>query len=191
MTIWNWMYRGDIQFIKVGGTNYVSQETYDRLIGKTPPTNDVSVAIYCRVSSSENKTNLESQKNRMVSYCVAKGYRIIDIVCEIGSGLNDTRPKLEKLIRDQEFDILVVEHKDRLTRFGFNYIDILLNKNKKKIEVVNCVDDEKADLMQDFVSVITSFCARIYGQRRSKRKTEKIISELNEENENSLNSIEQ
>lgn len=192
VTIWNWKYKGDIEFIKVGGTNYVSQETYDRLTKNEPSVKNKSVVIYCRVSSSENKRNLDSQKDRMISYCNAKGYSVSEVICEIGSGLNDHRPKLERLLKEQKFDTIVVEHKDRLTRFGFNYIETLLAVHGKTIEVVNPVDDEKQDLIQDFVSVITSFCARIYGQRRSKRKTEQLIKSLNEEIEQPLNnSIEQ
>lgn len=75
----------------------------------------------------------------------------------------------------------MVEHKDRLTRFGFNYIEKLLNKNDIKIEVVNQVEEGNEDIIQDFVSVITSFCARIYGKRRSKRKTEELIQEMTKE----------
>ncbi len=75
-------------------------------------------------------------------------------------------------------ECIVVEHKDRLTRFGFNYIKILLDKSGKTVEVVNEAEDGKQDLMQDFVSIITSFCARLYGLRRSKRKTEQLIKEL-------------
>jgi predicted site-specific integrase-resolvase len=72
-----------------------------------------------------------------------------------------------------------VEHKDRLTRFGFKYIEVLMEIQGRKIEVINNLEDDKDDLIQDFISVITSFCARIYGQRRSKRSTEKLIKELN------------
>ena len=79
------------------------------------------------------------------------------------------------------FSILLVEHKNRLTRFGFNYLDIMLNTHNKKIEVINLVDNDREDLVQDFISVITSFCARVYGQRRSKRKTEALIKELEDE----------
>ena len=69
----------------------------------------------------------------------------------------------------------MVEHKDRLTRFGFNYIKVLLPDCK--IVVVNETED-KEDLFEDFVSLVTSFCARIYGQRRSRRKTEELIRQL-------------
>lgn len=177
MTLWNWMWAGKIQFHKIGSMNYVDVDTYNRFLGIQEKKCE-SVVIYCRVSSSANQSNLETQKERLVSYCNAKGYKVNKVVVEVGSGLNDNRPKLEKLLRDQDFTRLVVEHKDRLTRFGFNYIEILLHRNGICVEIVNNTDDEKEDLVQDFVSVITSFCARIYGQRRSKRKTEKLIQEL-------------
>ena len=69
--------------------------------------------------------------------------------------------------------------------FGFNYIDILLKTHNKKLEVVNLTDNDKEDLIQDFTSVITSFCDKIYGQNKSKRKTEQFIKELNDSQESS------
>jgi predicted site-specific integrase-resolvase len=136
------------------------------------------VCIYTRVSSAENKDNLNSQAERLTQYCIAKGYKISKIIKEVGSGVNDNRKQLTKLLNDDDWGIIVVEHKDRLTRFGFNYLDILLGKAGKTIEVVNEADNGKDDLLQDFVSIITSFCARLYGLRRSKRKTEQLIKEL-------------
>lgn len=139
------------------------------------------VCIYARVSSSENKDNLKRQSERLKEYAIAKGYQIYKIVEEIGSGVNDNRKQLIRLLKDKNYSFLIVEHKDRLTRFGFNYIKILFNEIGKDIEIVNESENDKEDLMQDFISIITSFCARIYGQRRSKRKTEKIIKELQDE----------
>ena len=74
--------------------------------------------------------------------------------------------------------MIVVEHKDRLTRFGFTYIETLLEGQGRKIEIVNQADNGRDDLMQDLVSIIYSFSARMYGSRRAKRKTEKIVQEL-------------
>jgi len=141
------------------------------------------VVLYARVSSNENKNNLESQLERLRLFAITKGYQIVKEIKEVGNGLNDNRSKLNYLLEKElkEFKILLVEHKDRLTRFGFNYIDILLKSHNKQIEVINLVDSDKEDLIQDFVSVITLFCARIYGHRRSKRKTEKLIKELEDE----------
>ena len=97
------------------------------------------------------------------------------------------RPKLNELLEKNlnSFNILLVEHKDRLTRFGFNYIDILLKTHNKKLEVVNLTDNDKEDLIQDFTSIITSFCDKIYEQCESKRKLKQLIKELNDSQENS------
>lgn len=82
-------------------------------------------------------------------------------------------------MEEQKATRLVIEYKDRLTRFGFNYIKTLFKGCK--IIVVNETTNKEDDIMQDLISIITSFCARIYGNRRSQRKTEKIIEELNKE----------
>lgn len=145
-------------------------------------TQNNNVALYARVSSSENKDNLDKQLERIRQYATAKGYTIKREVKEIGSGINDSRKQFLSLLQDNSISKIVVEHQDRSTRFGFNYIKVLLELNGRSIEVINLCDTVKEDLIQDFVSVITSFCARIYGQRRSRRKTEKLIKELQNEN---------
>jgi putative resolvase len=137
------------------------------------------VAIYARVSSAENKDNLDRQAERLTLGAIAKGYQIVYIVKEIGSGLNDNRKKLEKLLLKDDYDILLVEHKDRLGRFGTHYMDILLRRLGVNLEIVNLADNGRDELMQDLVAIITSFAARLYGQRRAKRKTEKIVEALN------------
>jgi len=172
-TVWNWIAKGLVQVEKTDtGRTFVILDA---------PTLEERVAVYCRVSSSENKTNLESQKQRMLQFCNAKGYRVSEVVTEIGSGLNDKRPKLEKLLLRKDISIIVVEHKDRLARFGTNYIQKLMALDGRAIEIVNNVEGEEDDLMQDFVSIITSFTARLYGKRRTKRRTEKLIKELQED----------
>ena len=174
-TVWNWIQQGQVQIehTPTGRVRIVIDNSQK----------EMKVAIYARVSSSENKNNLDKQTDRLISYCNAKGYQVSKIVKEIGSGLNDTRPKLEKLLVDNSIDIIVVEHKDRLCRFGVNYIEKLLSLQGRTIEIVNPATDDKEDLIQDFISIITSFCSRIYGLRRTKRSTEKLIRELTQENE--------
>jgi putative resolvase len=138
------------------------------------------IVTYARVSSSENKDNLESQSKRLVDFCNAKGWTTSLNIKEIGSGINDSRRQLWKILDEGKATKLVVEHKDRLCRFGFNYIKTLCKHIGCELIVVNNVAGEREDLVQDFVSVITSFCARLYGQRRNKRRTEKLIKELEE-----------
>lgn len=132
--------------------------------------------IYARVSSSENKSNLESQASRLEQFCAAKGWVVHEVIKECASGMDDNRPKLLKILKERKATRLVVEHKDRLTRFGFNYIKTLFPECE--IVVINASED-KEDLFEDFVSLVDSFCARIYERRRSRRNTEKLIRELN------------
>lgn len=144
---------------------------------KSKPNKDY-IVTYARVSSSENKTNLDNQSDRLVSFCNAKGWIVDEQIKEIGSGLNDQRPKLKKLIEQNKATKIIVEHKDRLTRFGLEYIKLACNKFNCELIILNKNEDEKENIIEDFVSIITSFCAKIYGQRRSKRKTEQLIKEL-------------
>ncbi|MGE5655187.1 MAG: IS607 family transposase [Actinomycetota bacterium] len=136
------------------------------------------VAIYSRVSSSENKDNLNRQSERLVEYAIANGYQIVRNVKEIGSGLNNRRKKLEALLQQDDYDTLLVEHKERLARFGINELTVLLLRLGMRLEIVNLAENGKDELMQELVAIITSFAARLYGQRRANRKTEKIIAEL-------------
>lgn len=135
---------------------------------------DIKVSLYARVSSNDRKNSLDEQLNRLTNYSINNGYKIIHSIKEIGSGMNDSRNKLEKLLLKDDWDVLIIENKDRLTRFGFNYIELLLNKMGKEIIVVNKSDNDKEDLMKDLISIIYSFSARIYGLRRRKNKQEII-----------------
>lgn len=144
--------------------------------------NDGETIIYARVSNaSRRKTDLEAQAKRLVDYSNARGWNVNRIVKEVGSGLNDHRPKLEAILTSSKpVARIVFEHKDRLTRFGYRYLELLADKNGTELVCVNPAVDDKDDLLQDLTSIITSFCARIYGQRRGKRKTEQLTEDLKE-----------
>jgi len=138
--------------------------------------------VYARVSSNEqSKTNLEYQAERVSKYINANGKVVHKVVKEVGSGMNDNRPKLKALLSSNDVTAIYVEHKDRLTRFGFEYIKMICDIKGIRLVVINEASEDEVDLMQDFISAITSFCARLYGQRRTKRKTEKIIEALKHE----------
>lgn len=137
-----------------------------------------SVVLYARVSSSQNEDRLDTQLDRLRMYAYAKGYKVIAEYKEIGSGLNDDRKKLNEIMNKNDFSTIIVEHKDRLTCFDFNYLEKYFNNKNQKIEVINESTNTQDDLMEDFVSIITSFCARLNGKKPSQRKIEKIINEL-------------
>ena len=170
-TAWQWFKSGKIKGYQMDTGTIIITETEANARPQ-------KVAVYARVSSNEHRPNLERQAERLTDYCIAKGWQVHRVVKEVGSGVNDTRKQLIRLLNDPAITIIVVEHKDRLTRFGFNYIETLLNQQGRRIEVVNLADNDKADLLNDLVSIIYSFCARLYGQRRARRKTERITEEL-------------
>jgi predicted site-specific integrase-resolvase len=137
------------------------------------------VCIYCRVSSPSRKKELEYQVQRCIDFCTSRGYEITKIYKEVASGMNDKRRELHKLL-DNSHMAIVVEHKDRFTRFGFNIFEKLLEKQNCKLIVINRDKEDETDLMKDLVSIITSFCCRLYGLRRGRNKTVKLKQVLNE-----------
>lgn len=139
---------------------------------------DEKVVVYCRESTSENKASLENQVKRCLDFCNAKGWRVYKVVKEIGSGLNDKRQKFLDILTDFSITKIVVEHSDRFARFGLEPIKKLLELQKRELFIINESQSDQEDLIQDFISLITSFCVRIYGQRRTKKATEKLIKEL-------------
>ncbi len=131
------------------------------------------IALYARVSSAAQKSDLERQVQRLRDYAAARGYQVAKEVSEIASGLNDSRPKFLKLLADPTIGTIIVEHRDRSTRFGWTYITTLMEAQGRRMEAV-FPDETKDDLLNDFMSIITSMAARIYGKRGSKRRAERI-----------------
>jgi predicted site-specific integrase-resolvase len=173
-TAWRWFRDGKIKGRRVGQHTILIDEEGE----ETSPSVEGELAVYARVSSSENKAHLDSQAERLVAYCLARGRKVHRVVKETGSGVNDARPKFLALLADASVTHIVIEHKDRGTRFGFRYIETLLQAMGREIEVVNLAENGTEDLLADLTSIIYSFCTRLYGQRRAKRKTEKIVQEL-------------
>jgi putative resolvase len=136
-----------------------------------------NVYVYTRVSTYERKDCLVGQAERCVQFANQQGLSVSHVVKEIASGMNDKRKKLMKMLGDSPTHI-VVENKDRLTRFGFNYIEQLLSQQGCEVIVLNKDENDEVDLMKDLVSIITSFCCRLYGLRCGQNKAKKIKEEL-------------
>jgi predicted site-specific integrase-resolvase len=137
------------------------------------PTGGNQIALYARVSSHDQKADAGRQLERLRDYAAARGYQVNQEVLEIASGLNDQRPKFSNLLGNPDIGVILVEHKDRATRFGFNYIALLLQAQGRRIEVIN-ETDTRDELVADFVALITSMAARIYGRRSSRRRAQQI-----------------
>lgn len=166
-TAWRWFKAGQLDAYQTAtGTVIVRDHTVSDIAAG-------QVALYARVSSSDQKEDVQRQMERLRTYAIARGYQVAHEVAEIASGLNEQRPKLRKLLQDRQISIIVVEHRDRLTRFGYHYIEQLLELDGRRVEVI-FPGDTQNDLVDDFVRVITSMAARIYGRRNSKRRAEQI-----------------
>lgn len=171
-------YRGEIPcIVDPNGRRFIPTWWICEQAGDAPKNNNVRCAIYARESSSENKAAMVSQKAGLEKYAQAKGYQVVRVVTEFGSGVNDDRKRLTALLQKRDFDVLLVEHKDRLSRFGFRWFEVLA---PFQIEVVNLADNATNDLMEDLVAILTSFSARLYGQRRGRKRTEAAIRALKE-----------
>lgn len=160
----------------VTGTIYIEK------IDDPKPSAGNRVALYARVSSTTNKASLDGQLERLRAYAAAKGWSVTSENTEIASGLNENRKTLWRILDNpQDWDILLAEHKDRITRFGYQYIEALTEAKGNRLVIINETEpkDKNQELMEDFVSIVTSFCSRIYGSKR-KKKTQEIIEAINE-----------
>ncbi len=180
-----WIRAGKLNARRVGKLWMIPESELKRFLGEKP--GEIRAVIYARVSSHKQKKdgNLDRQAERLRAYCSARGYRVVDMITDTASGLNEDRKGLLKLfdiIEKRQADIVVVEFRDRLTRFGFNYLKKYFESHGVKIEVVE--ESEKGymeELIEDFVSIVTSFAARIYGKRSQKfKEIKKIVEEISD-----------
>ena len=176
-TVWNWYKDGLIEnaYHLPSGTIVVPYNMDEN-------SEQYGVILYARTSSSQNKKLLDGHVERLTNYASTKGYKVKQIVKEFGSGLNDERKQLTKILQENKYDKIIVEYKDRLTRFGFNWIQLL---NGNRIEVINETKEKDEDIVKDLISIMHCFSARIYGLIRSQRFDAKVKQAI-EETENEV-----
>jgi predicted site-specific integrase-resolvase len=144
------------------------------ILVKEPETASQAVALYARVSSADQGADLDRQIARLVAYANEHRWAVTKTVSEIGSGMNGHRPKLMRLLADPKITTIVVEHRDRLMRFGFEYVEAALAAAGRRIVVVE-PGDVKDDLVQDMIEVLTSFCAHLSGRRSARNRAERAL----------------
>lgn len=135
--------------------------------------------VYCRVSSTGQKEDLQRQIAAMEQFCLSQGVSITEVVGEVGGGLNFKRPKFLKIIQQAvlgEIELLYVAHKDRLCRFGFDLVEQIVEWGGGKIVVANAQSlSPHEELTADLLSIIHCFSSRLYGLRKYKAKVKKIV----------------
>lgn len=149
-----------------------------------PPVRETGVTVaYGRVSSHDQKPDLERQAGRVLTMCSERGIRIDRTVTEIGSGRGGRRTKLRTLLGDPKVSMIVVEHRDRLARFGVEYLEAALAAHGRTVVVL---DDAELpdDLARDLTGVLTFMCARLYGRgSASRRAAAAVVAIRNEPDE--------
>ena len=172
LTVRRWIYDKKIKAVKIGKEYRIPYSEYLRLVEELDRN---KVIIYARVSSKDQEKDLHTQIEYLKKYCNEKGYDVVDVLTDIASGLNENRRGLNKVfeyVTNRKIAKVVVANEDRLTRFGFKY----LNKLFKAFVEIEVVDGKKGfktpqeELVEDLITIITSFAGRLYGFRSHKRK---------------------
>lgn len=136
-----------------------------------------SAALYARVSSSDQRGDLDRQVARLSEFAAQRGLRVAEVVKEVGSGLNGHRRGLLRLLRNPAVSTLVVEHRDRLLRFGFEYVESALAAQGRTVLVMD-PEEVKDDLVRDVTEVLTSLCARLYGKRAAEHRAKRMLEAM-------------
>jgi len=135
------------------------------------------VALYARVSSADQKADLERQMARLAVFAAENHWRVTDVVKEIGSGLNGHRRGLMRLLRTPAITTVVVEHRDRLMRFGCEYVESALAAQGRTLIVMDTAEVTD-DLVRDMTEVLTSMCARLYGRRAAENRAKRALEAM-------------
>ncbi|MFI6494969.1 IS607 family transposase [Streptomyces sp. NPDC050564] len=133
------------------------------------------VVAYCRVSSTDQKPDLDRQVSRVVQGATRLGLPVAQVVTEVGSALNGRRRKLHRLLSDPGAAVIVVEHRDRLARFGVEHLEAALSASGRRLVVLDPTETAD-DLVRDTTEVLTSMCARLYGRRAAKNRAARAVA---------------
>jgi putative resolvase len=135
----------------------------------TTPQAAGGVGLYARVSSHDQKADLERQVARLSAWAAKAGHRVVRVESEIASGMDGARSKARRLLADPDVTCVVVERKDRLGRMNVELAEAALSAHGRRLVVLDDGEVE-ADLVRDMMEVLTSLCARLYGRRSAKSR---------------------
>lgn len=171
--------------ITKGGTRYYSDEQLQAYLNKNNLQQELPIILYARISTRNQKDDLDRQVENLKSYAISKGYSF-EIITDIGSGINYTKQGLKQLIQkinNKEISKIVILYKDRLIRFGFELIEYLCEINNIDIEIIdNTTISTKPELTNDLIQIITVFANQLYGPRS--KKTLRLIQEVKADDNN-------
>jgi len=171
--VWNWYRKGLISGVRALPSGKLVIDLPDNSVvnGRS---DEIRVVLYARTNSSQSKKLLDDQLQRLEQYAASRGYKVVRSIKEHGSGLSDTRSGLASILSNIEFyDKIVVECKDRLTRFGFNWFQLF---TKNKIEVINESKTEVSEIANDLIEIIHHFTSNTNGLQKKKKKLIEVLT---------------
>jgi putative resolvase len=166
LTAWRWF--------KAGKLPVPARQLPSGTILVEEPSPGGRTVLYARVSSADQRADLERQVERLKAFAQAQGWQDFEVVAEIGSGLSGKRKKLLRILKDPTVGRIVVEHRDRLARFGFELVEAALYASGKRIVVVE-EGEVKDDLVRDLLEILTSACGRLYGRRSARDRAKRAL----------------
>lgn len=173
-TVWKWCRTGKMP-VPVehtpSGMWLVHDPKYET---PTPDGNEGRTVCYARVSSADQKDDLQRQADRLKAFAIGMGVEDPEVVTETSSGMNDRRRKLNRLLSDPTVTRIIVEHRDRLARMNAGLVESALKAQGRQVIIVDDTELDD-DLIRDMTEVLTSFCARLYGRRAAKHKAEAAL----------------
>ncbi len=140
----------------------------------TAAAGDGGLGLYARVSSHDQKADLDRQVARLAAWAAQAGQPVARIEAEVGSGMNGARSKARRLLADPRVGTVVVEHRDRLGRMNTELVEAALSAHGRRLVVLDPAEAED-DLVRDMTEILTSFCARLYGRRSARNRAEKAL----------------
>jgi predicted site-specific integrase-resolvase len=177
-TVWKWCREGTMP-VPVEQTPTGMWLIHDPKYEATPTPNVGRIVCYARVSSSDQKTDLQRQGDRLKAFAFSMGVDAPEVVTEVGSGMNDKRRKLNQLLADPTVTTIIVEHRDRLARTNTELIESALEASGRKLIVVDDTERDD-DLLRDMTEVLTLFCARLYDRKSAKRRAQQALEALSQ-----------
>lgn len=169
LTAWRWF--------KAGKLPVPARQLPTGTILVEEPNPEGRTVLYARVSSADQKEDLQRQVQRLEAFAWEQGWRDFDVVAEIGSGLNGKRKKLLRVLRDPTVSRIVVEHRDRLSRFGFEMLEAALAAAGTRVVVVE-EGEGTDDLVRDLLEILTSACGRLDGRRSARNRAKRALEAM-------------
>jgi predicted site-specific integrase-resolvase len=163
----------------VGGHRYYDESDVRKALGLEKPDVKKKTVVYCRVSSQGQLPDLKSQVSAMRQFCLGAGIAVDEWIEEVGGGMNFKRKKFLSIfdrIEQGEISKLIVAHKDRLVRFGFDFFEIFAQKHGCEMVIVNQEQlSPQQEMVEDLMAIVHCFSSRLYGLRNYKKKIREVI----------------